>query len=276
MDASKGLKITFFSILLMAAGYFFGTICKQISLSCNLILNPSIDLLYLLLWLMAAICAVAVAAGLVAILIRPVWVGIFAFLLSGLTMLLGWQLSPISGTMTLIYVLGASFYTVGIAKELKERIRFSVRPISEGQGLLLMALLFVSCGSLYLGCSEHIKREGVTIPDTYIEMFMKPMKQQILSQMPEEQQEQAAAEMEEQFQGMIDRFLEETVKPYEQYIPLMIAGGLFFTLNTIMSFASWIPPILLKVIFPTLKGMKLIKEVSETKEVKRFVIGKKE
>ena len=135
-----------------------------------------------------------------------------------------------------------------------------------------MALLIVSCGSLYLGCLDQINRDGLIIPDTYIEIFMKPLKQQILGQMPEDQREKAAVEMEDQFQGMVDRTLEETIKPYERYIPLMIAGGVLLTLNTILSFLSWIPPILISIILQLFKEMKIISEISETKEVKRIVI----
>jgi uncharacterized protein len=38
-----------------------------------------------------------------------------------------------------------------VARELNERIRFSVRPISEGQNILLMILILIICGSLYFG-----------------------------------------------------------------------------------------------------------------------------
>ena len=272
MKTSKLLKIALISFPLIAAGYLFGTICNQVSLSYNLMINPSINLIYLLIRLIATIFIMAVTAGLVAALIRPVYLGSFVFLLSGISILLGWQVLLVPGILTLIYVIAATFYTIGIANELRERIKFSVRPIIESQRMLLMALLIVSCGSLYLGCLDQINRDGLIIPDTYIEIFMKPLKQQILGQMPEPQREKAAVEMEDQFQGMVDRTLEETIKPYERYIPLMIAGGVLLTLNTILSFLSWIPPILISIILQLFKEMKIISEISETKEVKRIVI----
>ena len=88
---------------------------------------------------------------------------------------------------------------------------------------------------------------------------MEPMKHQIIGHLPEDQREKAAAEMETQFQSIVDRTIEETIKPYEQYFPLMITGGVLFTLNTIFSFVSWIPPILINIIFLIFKEMKIIR-----------------
>ncbi len=271
-EVSTWLQFLFFTILLAGAGYFFGTIGKQINQSCQLILSPSIELLYLLLWLLAAIGAIVVAAGLVAALLRPLGIGILAFLLSGLAILLGWQVSLDTGVLTLVYVLAASFYANSVAKELNERIRFSVRPISEGRSMLMMALILVTCGGLYLGCSAHIEREGFEIPETYFNMFMEPMKEQILAQIPEEERLQAGAKFEEQFQGMMENFFEETIKPYEQYIPLVITLGLFFPLQTITSLVSWLLPVVLSIIFSLLEALKVTRVVSETKEVQRLVV----
>jgi len=230
------------------------------------------ELLYLLLWLLAAIGTIVVAAGLVAALFRPLGIGILAFLLSGLAILLGWQVSLGTGVLTLVYVLAASFYANIVAKELNERIRFSVRPISEGRGMLMMALILVTCGGLYLGCSAHIEREGFEIPETYFNAFMEPMKEQVLAQIPEEERLQAGAEFEEQFQGMMENFFEETIKPYEQYIPLVITLGLFFPLQTITSLVSWLLPVVLSIIFSLLEALKVTRVVSETKEVQRLVV----
>ena len=82
---SKWLKIAFFTALLIGTGYFFGTICRQVGHAYELILTPSRELLALLLWFLLAVGALIVSAGLVAALLRPVWVGCIAFALSGLT-----------------------------------------------------------------------------------------------------------------------------------------------------------------------------------------------
>ena len=270
---SKWLKVTFFALLLIGAGYFFGTVCKQIGQAYRLILFPSEELLSLLLWLLLALGAMAVIAGLVAALLRPVWVGIIAFALSGLAMLLGWQMTLGSSILILVCLLAASSYAVGVARELNERIRFSVRPISDGQDMFLMALILVACGSLYLGCAAHIEREGFSIPEFYIEMFMKPMETQIEAQGPVGERQEALAGFREEFRRAVAEFFERMVKPYEQFIPLAVAASLFMPLVMISRLLAWVPAMFLSVVFPLLKALDVIRVVSETREVQTLVIG---
>ena len=270
---SKRLKMAFLAALLMGAGYLFGTVCRQVGQAYELILSPSRELLNLLLRLLLALGTVAVTAGLVTALLRPAWIGIIAFALSGLTMLLGWQISIASGVWVLVYLLAASLYTVDVARELDQRIRFSVRPISAGQGILLMALVLVACGSLYLGYAAHIEREGFSIPETYTEIFMEQRERQIEAQVPEEERQEAVAEFREEFQRSIDEFVERTVKPYERFIPLGLALTLFMPLVTITRLLAWVPTAVLEVVFPLLATLGVTKVVSETQEMQRVVIS---
>jgi len=269
----KWLKTAFLAILLMAAGYFFGMACKQVSQAYTLIYSPSKELLEPLLWFLLALCAVATTAGLVAALLRPTWVGIIAFILSGLTMLQGWEMTTVSKVLVLAYVLVGSFYVVGVARELNERIRFSVRPISAGQSMLLMVLVIVACGGLYLGYAAYVEQEGFSIPEPYIEMLMEQMEKQIEERAPAEQRQEMIAQLRKEFRRGIDEFFERTVKPYERFIPLAIVAGLFMPLVTITRLLAWVPLIILSVIFPLLTALRVTKVVSETQEVQRLVIS---
>ncbi len=270
---NKWLKMAFLAVPLIGAGYFFGRMCRQVGQVYELILSPSWELLNLMLWFLLALGAVAVTAGVVAALLRPVWVGIIAFALSGLTILLGWQVTVGSGVLVLVYLLAASLYTVGIARELKARIRFSVRPISEGQGMLLMVLILVVCGSLYLGCAAHIEREGFSVPESYTEMFMEQMGERIEAQTPAEERQEEEAKFRDEFRTGIDEFFEHTVKPYERFIPLAIAIGLFMPLLTITRLLALVPIVILSVIFRLFTALGITKVVSETQEVQELVIS---
>ncbi|MGB5931529.1 MAG: hypothetical protein WBH57_00465, partial [Anaerolineae bacterium] len=66
--------------------------------------------------------------------------------------------------------------------------------------------------------------------------------------------------------------LEEMIKPYERLIPVVMAVGTFMTLQTILGFLSWIPGLILAVIFPLLQITGMTKVVRETREVERLVI----
>ena len=272
-NKNKWLKFTFFAFLLIGAGYFFGTICRQIGQAYDLILSPTWELLNLLLWLLLSLGGLMVAAGLIAALLRPLWIGIMAFILSGLAILLGWrQMTVGNGILILVYLLVAFFYTVVVARELNERIRFSVRPISEGQNILLMVLILVICGSLYFGCAAHIEQEGFTPPQFYIKMFMEQMEKQIEARVSAKERQEVITQFRKEFQRTVDEFFESTVKPYERFIPLAIAAALFMPLVTITRLLVWVPTLLMSIIFPLLKVTGVVKLISETREVQRLVI----
>jgi len=270
---SKWLKTAFLAGLLMGAAYYFGTICGQVGQAYELILSPSRELLSLLGRFLLAAGALAVTGGLVTALLRPVWVGIIAFVLSGATLLWGWEVTALSGILAAVYVVAGSLYAAGVARELEERISFSVRPIGEGQGTLLMALVLVACGSLYQGCAAQIEEEGFSIPESYIEMFMDQMEKQIEARLPEGEREQVLVEFRKEFPRAIDGFFERTVKPYERYIPLVLAAGVFMQLVTVTRLLGWVPTMVLSGVFPLLELLGVTEVTIETLDVERLVIG---
>lgn len=272
------LKIIFLALLLIAAGYFFGIWCGRFGQVYTLFFQPGMEMLKLGLWLLLAIVVVAVTAGLVAALLRPLWVAVVAFALSVLAMILGWQVGIAPALFGLLYFLASLLYTRGVAGELDERLKFSVEPVSRGLSLLFLALALVACGSLYLGYAGHIEKEGFTIPLAFKEMMTKmtimPMREAIEAQadLTPQEKERALAEMEEGFEEMWIGPLEEMIEPYERLIPVVVAVSTFMTLQTVLSLLSWIPGLFLAIIFPLLQITGMTRIVRETREVERVVI----
>jgi len=179
-EMNRRAKYLIFVILMIGAGYFFGTVCNRISEVDQLLLIPALELLYLLLWFLLSLAVLLISAGLVAALLRPLWVAALAFALTGLTMLLGWQLSVTSGVLVLVFAIVGVVYTSNIMKGFDRQADFSVRPIGQNQNILLLGLILVTCGSLFLGFRDYVAREGFTIPDRYIEFLMESMEKQIV------------------------------------------------------------------------------------------------
>lgn len=274
----KVLKMALFTVLLIAASWFFGIWCGRFGQAYTLFFQPGREILTLGLWLLLALVAVAVTAGLVAALLRPLWVALLAFALSALAMVLGWEVGIGPALWGLLYFLLCLPYARGVTKELNERLGFSVEPVSRGLSLLFMVLALLACGSLYLGYAAHIEKEGFALPPTFKEMMTKmtiiPMRKTIEARtdLTPQEKERALAEMEEGFEEMWMGSLEEMIKPYERLIPVAMAIGTFMTLQTILSLLSWIPGLILAVIFPILQITGMTKVVRETREVERVVI----
>ena len=180
-------------------------------------------------------------------------------------------------TLILVYLTVACLAALQAAKELNERINFSVRSIDAAQGLLLMALILVACGSLYFDAAEHIEREGFSIPEYYTNALVEPivaqMEKQIEGTIPFVDLEEALEEFRVQFQRTLDDFFQRMIKPYEKYIPLGIAVSVFMSLVTVSRLLIWVPAVILELIFSLLISAGVIKVVRERRETQRLVIG---
>jgi len=128
---SKLLKMALLTILLMAAGFGFGIICRRMGFAHQLFVAPFRELLRLMLWLLLSLILVAVVAGMVAVLFRPQWLAFVAFGLSGVALLFGWGLTLRNVALSSLYVLAGVVYTVLTKRDLRQRLSFSVRPVAE-------------------------------------------------------------------------------------------------------------------------------------------------
>jgi hypothetical protein len=205
----KELKSAVFAALLIAASYFFGDVCERIGQAYELILFPSKEILGLTLHLFLAMGAVAITAGLVAALVRPPWACFIVFALSSLAMLLGWELETSGGLLAAIYFIASLIYTERIARELNDRLRFSVRPISQSQSILITALLIVACGSFYFGYAAEIRREGFSIPPFVVEMVMERMEKEVIKFLPADLGEAALVRFRAEFERVVDEMEKE-------------------------------------------------------------------
>jgi len=270
--STRWLKIVLLTLPLIGAAYYFGVICGQMSGAYELLLAPSRESLILLLRMLLALGIVAVAAGIAAVLVRPVWAAFLAFGLSGAALLLGWEVMQHSMVLTVLYVVAGIAYVVGAAKELGQRIKFSVHAVSEGQSIYLVALLVIVLGSFYTGCAERIKREGFSIPEEYVAAFIDQAVKRVVLAAPEGPREAMQSEVRQQLRRMLDVMLQQ-VEPFKQFIPLVVTLGLFTSLLTSIRLLSWVPMLIMGAVFESLKAVGIARVTVESVEVERLVLG---
>ena len=270
MTTSKLVKTVVFAALLVAASSYLGSISRQIGQLGDAVLVLSIRALYPLLWLLLALILVAVAAGLVAALVRPLWICFVAFALASLAVLLFWGLNLIALVLALLYLLAGLLYSRGVAKGLDERIRFSVRPIEENQTGLAIVLVIAVCVLFYVGYATQIDREGFKAPSFVMEIAMEVAERQIgaMPDLTPQQKEEVIAE----FQQLFEQQVEDALRPYQKLIPATVALMLLGILTTIVRLFSWFPALILKGVFASLTACHVTSAVTETREVERLII----
>lgn len=275
----KAMKMIVFSALLIAAGYFFGFICGRVGRAYEMLFSPSRDALYLAGQLLLAMGALTVASGIVAALFRPFWTCLVAFVLSGATILVAWEVSLGGGIAVLVYVAASLFYAYRVIVELNNRVRFSVGPVAQSQTILLTTLAAVACASLYLGCAAQIEREGFSLPptarDAVTRMVMMPIERRIEGQagLTQDEKERILAEVRVEMERQWLEPMEETLRRYESFVPIGIAAMLFMSLVSIVRLLSWVPSLILGVVFLLLSALRVVHVATETREVERLTLG---
>lgn len=278
MATTKLVKIVVLVLLLIPAGVFFGLACQNINQQYELLLALDKEVVRSFAELLLAVGTVAVVGGLVAALVRPVWICVVGFALSALAVLLAWELSLASGISALIYFLVGAGYSRGVAEALDNRLKFSVEGISGSQSTLLAGLAIAASVSLYFGYAAQVAEQGFEFPpairDTITEFSMVPMRTQIEARtdLTSEQKEVLAAQMGEG----LDQFMastEEMIEPYERFVPVAVAFMLFQLLAVINSLFFWVPIVVLAVLFPILTAVGVVKKTTETREVQRLGLG---
>ena len=273
MSMAKVIKIIVFGALLAGAGCFFGLVLRWVGSGWEHLIPPSWEALWLGLWLLGALVAVAVTGGLVAVLLRPFWIAAVAFATSALAVFLTYDISAVGIIVAVIYFLTGLLYLAGVRGEIGNRIRFSVWQTRGTQAILFVVLTALACTSLYFGYADDIEKEGFSIPEEAVtwsvdaadELLDRIVPEGTLS--PEERQE-----VLDELRDILESEVEDEIEPYQRYIPMGLALIVFIILIPVSLLLFWIPLLILSPLLFILTRSGVVKRVTETVEVTRLSI----
>ncbi len=206
-----------------------------------------------------------------------------------------WHSQPILLT-TLVIVACGSFYS-GYAAEI-ERAGFSIPPVlaeivmDRIEEEVVKLLPAIGGKEAIAGFREQLeealeemgKDVARLLPEAGREAAIATFRDQLkrtLDEMEREAGERLEATGKEaimaKFRDQLERALvelvENAIRPYQRWIPLVLAINLFTLLAAIAFLLSWIPILALMVIFPLLTALGVTKVVAETRVVKRLTLS---
>lgn len=267
----KRIKFIIVAGLHVLSGTYLGVICKEAQNTAPMLMNPTSELLTVGIKMLIAVGGVILTSGLVAIIIQPFYAQAAVFILHGAAVLLTWkEFSLIGLIFTIVYVLMGIRFTFSVQQRMKDRIRVSLQPVSESRMIVLIGLVLIICSSLYLGIKAEVDAHGFHLPEGLLMAFIEPFKEGAMAGQSQEQREQAEAQFEEEFSKAMQQMQRETLKPIEAYIPILIPVMLFFLLETVINLLSFIPMLLLDVIFRLLKMAHFVKIEKISGEIEKL------
>lgn len=269
------IKTLVFGALLVGAGCFMGLVlkwCGDDSVQLVAGSGDFWDILRLGCWALGALLTVAVATGLVAVLIRSFWVVALMFLASALALVLCWEISLAGLLVALIYLVMGLIYIRGVRAEVNDRIKFRVKNTRHGQGIFLTVLVVLICIGLYFGSARSIDKEGFTLSPSNANWVVNVVDDYAIERM------MPAAEAADKEQALTDlrNSLESGTgngsESFKDYAPVVLAAGAFTVLNSVMFLFSWLSLFVLWLIFLILLRSNVVKKKIHSVEVTRLSI----
>ena len=279
IDAPKAwlIKTVVFGALLTGAGCFLGLVLKWVGGGYEHFIPGTWDLgvaLRLGFWALGAIATVALTAGLVAILIRPFWVAALEMLASALVLFLCWQISLVGFVVALLYFLVGVLYLAGVRTEISNRIQFRVWNIRTSQGMLLALLVALICTSLYFGYAGKIDREGFTLSQQTVSWIIEKADKDYLVDkvLPEGYNTSDRARALDTLQNYLENDVTQDMVQYKGYAPVLLASVSFSVLMLAALVFSWVPLLIMWLVFFILLRLKVVKKKAHPVEVTRLSI----
>jgi uncharacterized membrane protein len=206
-----------------------------------------------------------------------------------------WHSQPILLTALVIVACG-SFYS-GYAAEI-ERAGFSIPPVlveivmDRIEEEVIKLLPQVEGKEAIAGFREQLEdaleqmgRDVVRLlPEASREVALATFRDQLKRALDEMEieagkrlettdKEAIMAKFRNQLEQALVELVENAIRPYQRWIPLVLAISLFTLLATIAFLLSWAPILVLMVIFPLLTALGLTRTIAETRVVKKLTLG---
>ncbi len=271
------IKTVILVLLYGAAAYFFINSCKQIADNFLLLFLFKAESVPYLIQLGIFILLFALAAGLVAVLVRPIWLLYPVAVLPAIILPVVFGFSGMIGIFAAVTALFLVIYVSGVENKLKNQIKFSLNPLAEANRTLYFIIPLLISMALALGyAADMAKRDYIILPE-YRQMSIDYSSKQISATI--EKDETIPAEMRgiaiKKAQESMEKMwtdLDRTFKPYTEYVPAYIGLLVFSLVKLAASLLGAIPLLLISGIIALLKKIKVINLKTETMEVSRLEI----
>jgi len=263
------LKSIPFMILLIAASTYMGFMLQRVYFKGASLFDLSYANIYLALWGLLAMALILMTASLVAVLVRPFWLAIISYLLSGGALFLMWgKPGYMTAFASIAYVVVLMIFDKEVSVDLRERIRFSIQPFHDRKTVLVIFLVIMLCLSFYFGYIEITRNEGFKLPGLVTLIAIRAAEGMVGEEQGLEGEERLKAEIN----SRIETGLQRAGRIY-LLVVLMLTVIVFTIMELLVSLLFWIPILILSLIFLILAKLKVTKKVEEMKEVSKIALG---
>ncbi|MEK7172319.1 MAG: hypothetical protein AAB739_05435 [Patescibacteria group bacterium] len=210
------------------------------------------------------------------VLLRPFWIAVITYGLGAVlyALMVGFSIAAwITAAVFFVLLVLYLFFEIG---QLNNQIKFSTHPLGDKKILicsLLAVMISVAFGIGY--AQDSVKRNYIVPPETktfILQQAVNSAKTMLNSQKGTEQQKQVIfKQTEEKLKTMIND-TENSLKPYQKYIPIVLGVLSFVFFQMVLFFISFISAIFTPLVFWLLKVSHFTHTAVEKCETQRLTL----
>ncbi|MBI5152153.1 hypothetical protein HZA39_01345 [Candidatus Peregrinibacteria bacterium] len=259
---------------------FFSLMCKALVDNYIFLIAPTMKITVpWLIKLGISVLLILITLGIVAVLVRPVWLAIA-------TLAAGSILYPlIAGGGYITWILAAvscaslsGGYLYFVVKQMRNQVNFSTHPLGEKKLLVCSLLALLIAVSLGLGYAEDsARRNYIIVPEikTLAQDYVVYQAIQIaVKQYPKitaKQKEAAAESVKKNMKKTFDD-VEKNMEKYKSTLPVIFGAIAFMIFQMVLIFIAMIASIFSTFIFSLLRITHFTRITTETCEVKHLTL----
>ena len=218
----------------------------------------------------------AVFAGVVVVLVRPLWIVIVTYFIAAVLypLIIGVNAATLIGAG--VFFIFLVLYVTTVARQLNNQVHFSTHPLSDMKVLLFLILSVLATLTFGLGYTRDAASRNYIIPPEVKAPIVNMIIEQGKSLLDKQtgspaQKKEALRQFSQKTQEVADEY-EKKIIPYRNYIPVIIDIILFSLLGTVFLVLSFIMPFVLKLVFLILKITHFSHEFAEMREVRYLTL----
>lgn len=279
-DIGYIIKTTVCIAVFLASMVFFSLMCKTLVDNYVFLIAPTMKIT--VPWLIevgVSVLLILITLGIVAVLVRPVWLAIA-------TLAVGSILYPlIAGGGYIQWILAAvscaalSFgYLYFVARQIKNQINFSAHPLGEKKMILCFLFALLIAVSVGLGYSvDSARRNYIIAPEIKAlaqDYMISQANKVIVKQYPKATAKQKEAAVENVKKNMKKTFddVEKNLQQYKSLLPVIFGAIAFMIFQMVLIFVAIIGSIFTMLIFSLLQSTNFARTITETREVKHLTL----
>lgn len=277
-DYTPPIKVGICVLALFLCMAFFAYVCREVVNDYLMVLIPNAKTILWLIRLCVATLLLSTAIGIVAVLVRPVWIAMIAYVVAAIIYAL---ITDGGSVTTLIVALVFSIFSLTylrfVFRQLENQVNFSTHPLSDMKFLLFSLLALLVTVTFGLGYSVDAARRSYVIPPEIraptLDFVMSQAKTTVDKQkISAAQKKEALASTRNKIESTLND-LEKQAQPTKKWIPIIIDVTLFFIVQIVFILLGFISLVVLQLVFFLLKLTHFAHLNVEKREIKHLTIA---